>query len=367
MIYFITGQNNMTVETAMGYVNDYLNVGDMENISDHSRFDLIEKHYENLYEIAKHINGSYNVSVDKPLTSQGRMRGIKLFIKKIIRKCVKWYARDIVMQQVNFNAEVTRCINQELDIFKRTNEELRLVERENIRLRRELTFLREENRLPDEWYVSFENKFRGETSQITERLKNYINLFEGKKKVIDLGCGRGEFLQLMRENNIPAQGVDTNRSMVDICQNNGLDVSQKDCLEMLESQTEESIGGIFASQLVEHLSLKTLYKLINIAYSKLEKDGILVLESVNPLTLGVFCYGFYIDPTHTKPIHPAMLRFMAEEAGFTVDPVGFLSEFPAEYKFKICEEMNQYETDIAKKLNEQMFGAQDYYLVCRKR
>lgn len=364
MIHFISAPDrDVTVENVMGYVNNYINFNDLSNVENSSSAYSIHKEYGALMNLAEGINRGYSISAIRPnLTlAQGRFVKLKSFIKKIIGKCIRGYLSDITSQQTEFNANVTRFINQQMIVINHMNLELVRLREDNKR-----NNVMQET-IPDEWYVDFENQFRGDDAIIKQRLADYVELFAEKDKVIDLGCGRGEFLELLKKAEIYAEGVDTNASMVQTCRDRGLEVSKQDCLEFLNNQKNESIGGIFASQVVEHLGKDKLYQLVSTAYKKLEKDGILVLETVNPLTMGVFCYGFYIDPTHTFPVHPAMLRFMAEEEGFEVEPVVFLNEFPEEYKFKTNASMAQEEVAIVDKLNEQMFGAQDYCLICRKR
>lgn len=362
MIHFIRNHGtNESVETVMGYVNDYVNKGNVNHIAEGSQYYTIHQEFQKLLDLENHIEMAYPLSVDRPIRAQGRFSRLKIFVKKAIRKCIKWYMTDMSLQQMDFNAHVSWWIAQSMNVIREMDAEINRLNIENLRYKKAMSIL------PDEWYVEFEDQFRGEQSVIRERLMHYVEIFKDKKKVIDLGCGRGEFLELMTEKGVSAYGVDMNQKMVQECRKKGLDVEQKDCIAALNELEDNSLDGIFASQLVEHLSKEELYRLVNLSYDKLSHDGVLVFETVNPLTLGVFCYGFYIDPTHTVPVHPAMLRFMAEKAGFYVEPVGFLNEFPPEYKFKESDNMIQEEKDVVQKLNEQLYGAQDYYLVCRKR
>jgi len=372
MVKFISGNDqNTTVELIMDYVNCYVNGNDID-LDNINTYDF-NKGYNDLMNFLELANQSYNVSIDKKIESEGRFSKIKKFIKRIIRKSIYWYIRDINVQQVDFNAYVVRTINQQSQMLKKLYQENMELKSKLEKCMDIITDIQlsksdsiENNPKDDLWYLNFESTFRGEEADISERLMRYIPFFEGKNNVIDLGCGRGEFLSILAEKGISANGIDINKAMIELCLEKGLTVSYGDCIEYLETQPDESIEGIFSSQVIEHLTLVQLKKLMELSYKKISANGICIFETVNPMSLGVFCYGFYIDPTHSTPVHPAMLRFMAQQEGFKTTEINFINEFPKSYHFEITEDMSKGIERGFDKLNEQIFGAQDYYLLCKK-
>src|SRR4029079_12813957 len=130
-------------------------------------------------------------------------------------------------------------------------------------------------------YVAFENRFRGEREELRARLADYVERFEGLAPVVALGCGRGEFLELLREKGIAARGVEGNAQAVEVCRTRGLDVALGDLVDFLRAQPAGSLGGVFAAQVVEHLPPAVLQAMLAEAHRALRTDGRLVLETVN--------------------------------------------------------------------------------------
>ena len=170
--------------------------------------------------------------------------------------------------------------------------------------------------LEDWHYAAFENRHRGNEEEVRNQQSQFLPYFQGKGKVLDLGCGRGEFLDLCRDNGIDARGIDMNEQMVEICKDKGLDCQKGDILETLARTPDKTLGGIFSSQVIEHLSPARLKKLIELSYSKLEPDGAVVLETINPASVFALVQIFNLDLSHQKPIHPQTLTFLLESTGF---------------------------------------------------
>jgi O-antigen chain-terminating methyltransferase len=157
--------------------------------------------------------------------------------------------------------------------------------------------------------------FRGDEDSVRERQARYLAHFEGASSVLDIGCGRGEFLELLRDAGIDARGVDEDGHAVEHCRAKGLDVIRRNGISVLEESTDGSLGGIFAAQVIEHLPPSALLRLVRQARRALAPGGVLLLESVNPETLLNFAE-FYIDPTHIRPYHPRLLLWLFEQEGF---------------------------------------------------
>ncbi len=174
----------------------------------------------------------------------------------------------------------------------------------------------------DAFYAEFEGQFRGDRLEIKERLNYYIPTIEkasetsASKRVIDVGCGRGEWLELLAEANFSALGVDTNRVMIKSCQDQGFDVIEKDGIEHLASLPSDSVMAVSAFHVIEHLSFRDHMEFIDQAFRVLEPDGVLILETPNPENLIVGACNFYLDPTHRNPIPPMMAKFILENRGF---------------------------------------------------
>lgn len=214
-------------------------------------------------------------------------------------------------------------------------------------------------------YFDFENHFRGSIKHIREAQEFYINYFKGHQNVIDLGCGRGEFLELLRENEIDAQGVDLYEEFVEMCRLKKLKVTQADAIEFLKMQ--ENVGGIFAAQLIEHISTAQLVTLCETAYEKLEVGGYIILETPNPQSLSVFTNSFYIDPSHNKPVHPLTLQYIMEKAGFKEIEIVYTKSSRPQITIPPLKLENMDEFNHAmKQVEDMLFGSQDYAIVARR-
>ena len=166
-------------------------------------------------------------------------------------------------------------------------------------------------------YVGFEDRFRGSEEQIRERLKDYVAYFAGQSDVLDVGCGRGEFLELLREQGIAARGLDLNPEMVEVCRARGLDVTNADARGYLRGLPDASLGGLIAVQVIEHLEPPYLAETLSLAYDKLRPGAPIALETINPACWVAFFESFIRDLTHVKPIHPETLQYMLQATGFS--------------------------------------------------
>ena len=171
-------------------------------------------------------------------------------------------------------------------------------------------------------YVSFEDRFRGTQADIKERQRVYLPYIQeafkntGNAQVLDVGCGRGEWLELLKEQNIHAKGIDINRIMASQAQELGLDVEEADVIDYLKSQKDNALSAITGFHIVEHLPFEILVKLFDESLRALKTGGMAIFETPNPENLIVGAYTFYYDPTHLHPIPPDTLKFVAEVRGF---------------------------------------------------
>ena len=222
-------------------------------------------------------------------------------------------------------------------------------------------------------YYQFEESFRGSRESIKEGFSDYLQYFQtnsAKFPVLDLGCGRGEFLELIKGQNIVGIGVDSNREMVLVCREHGLDVWEGDLLTFLKSQPPDSLSGIFSSQVVEHLPPDYLLQSIEIAYSRLQKGGTILLETVNVGSAFSFLQMYTRDLTHRTPLHPETLSFLLTASGFRNAKILFSSPVPSTLPLKLIQEpANEKESlmnENLNKLNKLLFDFQEFAVVATK-
>ncbi|MBF0169590.1 MAG: class I SAM-dependent methyltransferase [Nitrospinae bacterium] len=226
-------------------------------------------------------------------------------------------------------------------------------------------------------YLLFENRHRGSRDDIRQKLAVYPGWFKNAPgPVVDVGCGRGELLELYREAGIGATGIDLNDEMVEECKQRGLAVEHADLLGWLGRQADGSLGGISAIQVIEHLPSNVMVDFFRAAYDKLAHGGTLACETVNPTSLATLSGPFYLDISHDKPVHPMAVQFLLQRCGFREVRIEWLNPFPDHMRLgrlahdsgmpgwmkPVVEEYNR----TAAILNMQLFGSQDYAVVAVK-
>ncbi|MEQ9237478.1 methyltransferase domain-containing protein [Coleofasciculus sp. E2-BRE-01] len=215
--------------------------------------------------------------------------------------------------------------------------------------------------LVDAFYVALEDKFRGSREEIIERLKVYLPRIAqaeiGIKNlpILDLGCGRGEWLELLRDEGYVARGLDINQLMLDQCNTKYLDVIEADALTYLKSQPDASLGAVTGFHLIEHLPFSVLINLIEESVRVLKQGGLVIFETPNPQNALVGTHNFYIDPSHLKPLPSALVKFMLEHSGF--EQVEIINLHPYDESFKLSG------SPVAERFNEYFYGSQDYAVI----
>jgi SAM-dependent methyltransferase len=227
-------------------------------------------------------------------------------------------------------------------------------------------------------YLELERRYRGTEEEIRERIEAYLpylkDLPEGAP-VLDLGCGRGEALALLRDHGVPCRGVDSSARMVQLCRDRGLEAQAGDLFVVLAGTAEGSLGGVVSFHVVEHLPAGALDRLVRLAWRALQPGGVMILETPNPLSVVVAARNFWLDPTHVRPVHPESLKLMYELAGF--EPVERLDlrPFPAADRLpeidlaKLPSEQRPLADQVNRlrdRLDELLFGYQDFGMVGKK-
>ena len=206
-------------------------------------------------------------------------------------------------------------------------------------------------------YGRFADRFRGSEEYVKTGQQFYRPLFAGRTNVLDIGCGRGEFLEMMREAGVPARGIDLSEESVATCRHKGLEAEVADLYQYLAALPEASLDGIFCAQVVEHLPPERLPEMIKLCASRLARNGVIAIETPNPECLAIFATHFYLDPTHHRPVPHPLLAFYLEEFGIgnievrrfspAVESMPSLQSLPADFR-------------------EAFFGALDYAILGRK-
>ncbi len=328
------------------------------------------------------------VSAERPFLHRpgafGRLRGLALTpLKSILRKAMRWYVEPLAVDQRRFNAvslKLLDALSRRCDEQQAELEALRPRIEFTVELDERLTRLERRERhpaarpaapssasppaqagqvvVPD--YFAYESRMRGPTERIRDRQRRYLDDFRDAGPVLDIGCGRGEFLGLLREVGIEASGVDPDADMVAYCRGEGLDVEQAGGIEHLEGLEEGALGGIFAAQVVEHLPATELVRLLELAASKLRSGGLLVAETINPLS-PIALRNYFADLTHAQPLVPETLELLARQCGFASVEVRFANE-PEQ---RLVEPADPTIAANVRRLNELLFAPLDYAILAR--
>lgn len=212
--------------------------------------------------------------------------------------------------------------------------------------------------LPPGVYSLFEERFRGSPESIAAKQRTYLPRLSGAPgPVLDVGCGRGEFLSLLKESGIRASGVEVNPIAVAECRYAGLEVTEGDALAHLARVPAGSLGAVTALQVVEHWTPETIFVFLREANRALAPGGLVIAETINVDSLSAW-KAFFLDPSHVRPVPSEALRFLAEAAGFADAEVELLAPLPPEERL-----MESTANDA--RLNRLLFGPQDYALIAR--
>jgi len=227
-------------------------------------------------------------------------------------------------------------------------------------------------------YVAFEDEFRGKKEAIRKRVEDYVPIFAGASNVLDVGCGRGELLDALRESGVTSlRGVDVSPAMVDICRGRGFNVELGDALGYVSVQPDGSLGGLIAIQVVEHFTPAYLTRFLEAAYHALAPGAPIVLETINPNCWMAFFETYIRDLTHQQPLHPDTLRHLVQASGFSNVDVQFRApvseddrlarvELPSEFFAPGVAPVVDALNDHASKLNRRLFSSMDYVVIGRR-
>jgi 2-polyprenyl-3-methyl-5-hydroxy-6-metoxy-1,4-benzoquinol methylase len=223
----------------------------------------------------------------------------------------------------------------------------------------------------DAWYEAdaFNAHFRGPHDDIVDRYRDLAARFVGCDPVLDIGFGRGEFLELLRELGVEARGIETEPRLVEWAQSRGLKADVGRAVEYLSRLDADSLGGLVMIQVIEHLSPQHVIDVVRLAAEVVRPGGRVVVETVNPMSLYTYAHAFWVDPDHVRPVHPNYLGFLFAEAGFaTVERVD-RSPVPADETLELMpgdDELSKRLNANFERINALLFGPQDYAIVATR-
>lgn len=223
------------------------------------------------------------------------------------------------------------------------------------------TFISEEQHSLDAFYVAFEDEFRGTREDILNKLKVYLPFIEQAQvgtpdsPILDVGCGRGEWLELLRESGYTARGIDINRVMLEQCRARKLEVIESDVIAYLQSLPDASLGVVTGFHIIEHLPFEKLIKLFDETVRVIKPGGFAIYETPNPQNIQVGSNLFYIDPTHRNPLPSLTVKFLAQVRGLCNVKVINLNPYP--------NEMRLVGSEVAEQFSNYFYGPQDYAII----
>ena len=213
--------------------------------------------------------------------------------------------------------------------------------------------------------MRFVDSFRGERAEILGRVSEYVSLLKSAAPVLEIGCGRGELLEVLREAGVEVRGVDNDPAMVAACHRLGLAAEEGDALEALRTQKAKSLGGVVAIHVFEHLPAAAWMSVVEAAAVALRPGGLLLVECPNPDSLRVGAGLFWVDPTHRAPVHPQALAFAMRALGLEVVETRLLHPFPAEQALANPSQPEAVR-ELAGRLDAWLSGPRDFLVVARK-
>lgn len=299
--------------------------------TDQSSKDIMTNITANLRRLDHRVTPNMPVAFLEPhLVSRFKWLGkIIIPIRKIgTRLFTKWYADVFVNQQKHLNHDIWFGINASLEIIRDQQKLIYNLQKQSNDYKLEIQELNEKfDRFEEEFiktktldfdYSKFAEKFSGDAEMVKNIYSQYVQYFSDCDDVLDIGCGKGYFLELLKDNGINGIGIDSDAELINICSLKGLRAETNDAISYLKNADDSSISGIFMGHVIEHLPVNLKIEFLQLCLSKLKNKGILVLETPNVSSVYVMHNLYYLDPTHEKPLLPEALKHLAAVTGFSI-------------------------------------------------
>jgi SAM-dependent methyltransferase len=275
------------------------------------------------------------------------------FARRLVISLVRWWMGALLERQERINRLLAAAYDYEGQMAPRFGSRLE-------RLEREWKEWREREVAANLHSVYFQARFGGDEPVIRRQSEAFVDLFEGRRRVLDLGCGRGIFLQLLKDRGIGGYGVDIDRRMVTQARERGFEAHEVDALTHLQQVEAGSVDGLYARHLAEHILPGELVDILRACRRALAPGAPLVFLTPNPKTLTVGAHTFWLDPQHLRPIPPDLFKFYLEVEGF-VD-VTLRTFEPTETRLNENVPEGPIRQNV-KLLNETLFGDRDYAVI----
>jgi 2-polyprenyl-3-methyl-5-hydroxy-6-metoxy-1,4-benzoquinol methylase len=350
----VTRSLNIVNELLHNYAGEVKNLNERLDVLQRENNELLQTHADEIRNLNERLDVLQRENNELLQTHADEIRNLNERLDALQREYEKQTEAELIIANDRLR-RIERKLNQGLNLDPNTPTINRLVEEDKA------------NHYDFDYFL-FEQRFRGSREDIKERQKVYMPYFVGKSNVLDFGCGRGEFVELLLENGVTTQGIDINPDMIAYCQDRGLPVIEADGITYLHSQEDNSLGGLFAAQVIEHLKPYQMIDLIRLAYKKLQPNACILLETINVQALYGYLNYFYMDLSHERPVHPETLKFILEAEGFNniqilySSPVEDMAIPPLHINNEDNSEFNRY----IDKLNNFLYGPQDYAVIAYK-
>ena len=307
------------------------------------------------------LNRYWEVDLSDEIVAYSRLyEKVIVLFKKLVQKIIGWYIKPFTHQQKHFNGIAVRTINQlkqELHDTKLSlDEKTKLInqkQREIDSINERLDNLENLNNMNYDT-IEFMDKFRGSREEILKRLEAYIPYIKSQKKALDIGCGRGEMLEIFNRERIESKGIDLNDQLVQLGKAKGFNIEKGNAVEYFK-KTNQKVDLITMIHFIEHFHPNQIEELLKGAYDTLEVNGILIVETPNPKSLSIFRESFYLDPTHIRPVHPLLLEFVGNSIGFTTEKIIEFERVTVDERYS-----------ISPNVRETLFSARDYAIIFTK-
>jgi O-antigen chain-terminating methyltransferase len=369
----LASQSNERFSALRSLVNERSDVAHAQNLETRRMSTALIDEACELKDVRKHWS-EWRVAWEQKLTTneiqflrsaadlQGAFQHRVTLVESNFREIVQAQHRDYLGALDRANVDIQKRLWEDLERVRENYERMIHSELRLIRLRNTTPITTHEpmpasTAIPALDYSRFAERFRGPDEQIRRNMDFYQPFFAGLASVLDIGCGRGEFLEVMGEAGVAARGIDLSPESVAQCHDKGLAAEVADLFTYLSAQPDGEFDGILSSQVVEHLPPDRVPEMIRLCGAKLRRGGVLAIETPNPECLAIFATYFYLDPTHTRPMPHQYLQFCMEEAGLTaievhklapaIDTMPELASLPADFR-------------------ERFFGGLDYAIVGRR-